>query len=142
MSLKMYTGVKLYCPWIERMIIDGALLNPPVAINADPHVTMSFQDAGPTGYITIDQLAGPIPTSFRIVGIEYWGGADVTVAILDHEQFKEARECYDRMGLTYTDYPWRPHATLCKGNHVVMFQSLVSREFMHMDTYIRWKEFN
>lgn len=136
MSLKMYTGVKLYCVWLEQAIISGAIQKPPVAIDPLPHVTMSFQDAGPTGYITADQLTGPLPSSFTVISVEYWEEPDITVAVLDPMQFKEARECYDRMGLTYLDYPFRPHATLCKGNHIDGLQQLVGKSFMHMDTFV------
>lgn len=141
MPLKMYTGVKLYCPFLEQALISGALQTPPVTVNPIPHVTMSFQDAGPTGCITVDMLDGPLPSSFLVIAVEYWEGPNVTVAVLDPEQFKEARECYDRIGLTYTDYPFKPHATLCKGNHVDLLQPLVGKQFMNMDTYIRLKEF-
>ena len=68
-----------------------------VGVNQDKlHVTMAFMDAGPSDYIPADSLIGPLPTRSPIMAIEYWEGADVTVAVLNPRDWAEARHVYDR----------------------------------------------
>lgn len=116
-----------------------------VGVNEDKlHVTMAFMDAGPSDYIPADSLIGPLPTRSPIMAIEYWEGADVTVAVLNPRDWAEARHVYDRLGLLYTGYEFKPHVTLAKGNQcneVLEYEWLIGHYVMTMDAVIKLKEF-
>lgn len=116
-----------------------------VGINQDKlHVTMAFMDAGPSDYIPADCLTGLLPTRSPIMAIEYWEGADVTVAVLNERDWAEARHVYDRLGLLYTGYEFKPHVTLAKGNQcneVEEYEWLVGHYVQVDDVTIKLKEF-
>lgn len=116
-----------------------------VGINQDKlHVTMAFMDAGPSDYIPADCLTGPLPTRSPIMAIEYWEGADATVAVLNPRDWVEARHVYDCLGLLYTGYEFKPHVTLAKGNQcneVLEYEWLIGHYVTTMDAVIKLKEF-
>lgn len=135
MSLKLYTAVSvafLNAPFFLQQLIPAKHL----------HVTMSFQDVAEFPYsIYADQLTGPTPQESLVVGLEYWEHNDITVAILHAPDWSEARECFDRMGLTYQQYAFRPHVTLGKGDLRNLLNSLVGYRAVSLDTYFRIKDF-
>jgi hypothetical protein len=108
------------------------------------HVTMAFLDADSTTYIPCDSLTGPLPSRSPVMSIEYWEGADVTVAVLNPRDWAEARHVYDRLGLTYAGYDFKPHVTLAKGNQcneVAEYEWLIGHYVLTLDAYIQLKEF-
>lgn len=135
MSLKMYTAVSvafLNAPFFLQEMIPAKHL----------HVTMSFQDVEEFKHsIYADQLTGPIPESSLVTSLEYWEHNDITVAILYAPDWSEARECFDRCGLTYQQYAFKPHVTLGKGDLRNLLGSLVGYRAVSLDTYFRIKDF-
>lgn len=108
------------------------------------HVTLAFLDAGQTTYIPADNLTGPLPARSPVMSVEYWEGADVTVAVLNPRDWEEARQVYDGLGLTYNGYAFKPHITLAKGNQcneVPDYEWLVGHYVQILDAYIQLKEF-
>lgn len=108
------------------------------------HVTMAFMPAATSQYLPCDSLTGPLPARSPIMAIEYWEGADVTVAVLNPRDWAEARQVYDRLGLLYTDYEFKPHVTLAKGNQcneVEEFEWLVGHYVLVNDAVLKLKEF-
>ena len=108
------------------------------------HVTLAFMDAGPSPYMPCDMLTGPLPHRSPIMSIEYWEGADVTVAVLNERDWKEARHVYDNLGLLYNGYDFKPHVTLAKGNQcneVEAYEWLVGHYVLVDDVTIKLKEF-
>lgn len=108
------------------------------------HVTMAFMPAATSQYLPCDSLTGPLPVRSPIMAIEYWEGADVTVAVLNPRDWAEARQVYDRLGLLYTDYEFKPHVTLAKGNQcneVEEFEWLVGHYVLVDDAVLKLKEF-
>lgn len=77
-----------------------------------------------------------------VTHLEYWEHNDITVAILYAPDWAEARECFDRMGLTYQQYAFKPHVTLGKGDLRNLLCSLVGYRAESMDTYFRIKDFS
>lgn len=97
----------------------------PVGIDsAKLHVTMSFMPAAESQYIPCDALTGPLPSRSPIMAIEYWEGADVTVAVLNERDWKEARQVYDSLGLLYTGYEFKPHVTLARVTSATKWKSM------------------
>lgn len=119
--------------------------NVPVIIgSAKLHVTMAFMPAAESQYIPCDALTGPLPSRSPIMAIEYWEGADVTVAVLNERDWKEARQVYDSLGLLYTGYEFKPHVTLAKGNQcneVEEYEWLVGHYVQVDDVTIKLKGF-
>lgn len=117
----------------------------PVGVDlAKLHVTMAFMPAAESQYIPCDALTGPLPSRSPIMVIEYWEGADVTVAVLNERDWKEARQVYDSLGLLYTGYEFRPHVTIAKGNQcneVEEYEWLVGHYVQVDDVTIKLKEF-
>lgn len=108
------------------------------------HVTMAFMDAVPSQYIHCDRLTGPMPSRSPIMAIEYWEGADVTVAVLNPLDWAEARHVYDGLGLLYTGYDFKPHVTLAKGNQcneVEEYEWLIGHYVQVEDVIVKLKEF-
>lgn len=108
------------------------------------HVTMAFIPAAESQYIPCDALTGPLPSRSPIMAIEYWEGADVTVAVLNERDWKEARQVYDSLGLLYTGYEFKPHVTIAKGNQcneVEEYEWLVGHYVQVDDVTIKLKEF-
>lgn len=108
------------------------------------HVTMAFMPAVESQYIPCDALTGPLPHRSPIMAIEYWEGADVTVAVLNERDWKEARHVYDGLGLLYNGYDFKPHVTLAKGNQcneVEEYEWLVGHYVLINDVTIKLKEF-
>lgn len=87
------------------------------------HITTSFM-----------QIEGKMPKirthveeSIAIVtNIEYFNGADVTVAIVDCWLAHRDREKYEEIGITY-DHEFIPHITICNGNKVYDHQTLIGK---------------
>lgn len=117
----------------------------PVGVDlAKLHVTMAVMPAAESQYIPCDALTGPLPSRSPIMAIEYWEGADVTVAVLNERDWKEARQVYDSLGLLYTGYEFRPHVTISKGNQcneVEEYEWLVGHYVQVDDVTIKLKEF-
>lgn len=117
----------------------------PVIINPSKlHVTMAFMPVAESQYIPCDALTGPLPSRSPIMAIEYWEGADVTVAVLNERDWNEARQVYDSLGLLYTGYKFKPHVTLAKGNQcneVEEYEWLVGHYVRVDDVTIKLKEF-
>lgn len=105
------------------------------------HVTMAFMPAVESQYIPCDMLTGPLPSRSPIMAIEYWEGEDVTVAVLNERDWNEARQVYDRLGLLYNGYDFKPHVTLAKGNEVEEYEWLVGHYVLINDVTIKLKEF-
>lgn len=105
-----------------------------------PHVTLSFGDVKDIS-VSADQLAGPLPASSIVTSIEHFAGPDLTVAILDPQDWAEVREVYNRVGLDYKDYDFKPHITICKGNKVDKYKDLVGRLFIVLDVIFKIKDF-
>lgn len=124
---------------------DYPIILGPVGIDsAKLHVTMAFMRAAESQYIPCDALTGPLPSRSPIMAIEYWEGADVTVAVLNERDWKEARQVYDSLGLLYTGYEFRPHVTIAKGNQcneVEEYEWLVGHYVQVDDVTIKLKEF-
>lgn len=119
-------------------------LVPVIIDSAKLHVTMAFMTAAESQYIPCDALTGPLPSRSPIMAIEYWEGADVTVAVLNERDWKEARQVYDSLGLLYTGYEFKPHVTLAKGNQcneVEEYEWLVGHYVQVDDVTIKLKEF-
>lgn len=116
-----------------------------VGMNASKlHVTMSFMPAAESQYIPCDALTWPLPSRSPIMAIEYWEGADVTVAVLNPRDWAEARHAYDRLGLLYTGYDFKPHVTLAKGNQcneVEEYEWLIGHYVQVEDVIVKLKEF-
>lgn len=70
------------------------------------------------------QLTGALPSRSPIMAIEYWEGADVTVAVLNERDWKEARQVYDSLGLLYTGYEFKPHVTLARVTSATKWKSM------------------
>lgn len=120
------------------------ILGPVGVDSAKLHVTMAFMPAAESQYIPCDALTGPLPSRSPIMAIEYWEGADVTVAVLNERDWKEARQVYDSLGLLYTGYEFRPHVTIAKGNQrneVEEYEWLVGHYVQVDDVTIKLKEF-
>lgn len=120
------------------------ILGPVGVDSAKLHVTMAFMPAAESQYIPCDALTGPLPSRSPIMAIEYWEGADVTVAVLNERDWKEARQVYDSLGLLYTGYEFRPHVTIAKGNRcneVEEYEWLVGHYVQVDDVTIKLKEF-
>lgn len=137
-ELKLIVSAKVsldYYPTILGLIgVDSSKL----------HVTMAFMPAAESQYIPCDALTGPLPSRSPIMAIEYWEGADVTVAVLNPRDWAEARHVYDSMGLLYNGYEFKPHATLAKGNQcneVEEYEWLVGHYVQVDDVTIKLKEF-
>lgn len=120
------------------------ILGPVGVDSAKLHVTMAFMPVAESQYIPCDALTGPLPSRSPIMAIEYWEGADVTVAVLNERDWKEARQVYDGLGLLYTGYEFRPHVTIAKGNQcneVEKYEWLVGHYVQVDDVTIKLKEF-
>lgn len=112
--------------------------------SSEMHVTLAFMPAAESQYIPCDALTGPLPSRSPIMAIEYWEGADATVAVLNGRDWKEARQVYDGLGLLYTGYEFKPHVIIAKGNQcneVEEYEWLIGHYVQVDDVTIKLKEF-
>ncbi|MGL5014332.1 MAG: hypothetical protein ACRC6V_08605 [Bacteroidales bacterium] len=108
---------------------------------------------------SMDELIGHITTSFTkvkkglpklktlntkaevafVTDIEYLKGGDVTVARIFSDTAWADFLYYQELGLEY-EYEFKPHITLCKGNHADKYNHLIGESVIMGEAYIGFLE--
>lgn len=101
------------------------------------HITTSFT-AVKKGLPKLHTLNQKTEIAF-VTEIEYFPGADVTVARVGSDTAWVAFLYYKELGLEY-EHEFKPHITLCKGNYVTLYRHLVGESVIIGDSYIGFLE--
>lgn len=106
----------------------------------DKHVTIAYNDIDKsTGRLDMVKLATMANCMAVIDDIEYWEGADVTVAVLTSPNAVKAHKLCVESGYRY-NYEFRPHVTLSPGDvskDASLREELIGRHIQLGNPYIK-----
>lgn len=102
----------------------------------NPHITTSFTPVvGKLPKIKSEHFLLPWDLCVaKVTDIKYWEKADVTVALVTAPSAPIHNKKMMELGLTY-EHEFIPHITLCKGNDVAKYESLVGTYCDIIDVY-------